>query len=86
MVSGSFRAFDRRPLEAVSRGTQLPENKATPSSERATAMESSSSSDTSHSGDNHSDPPEVIEDDIWQMVNDLPEPSIGWEEMNWALG
>ncbi|XVF46669.1 hypothetical protein PTKIN_Ptkin03bG0046400 [Pterospermum kingtungense] len=80
VVSGSFRAFDRRPLEAVSRGTQLPSNKAITSSERATVMEITSSS----SGGDHSDPPEASEDEIWQMVNDLPEPRIEWEEMNWT--
>ncbi|XVF46940.1 hypothetical protein PTKIN_Ptkin03bG0068800 [Pterospermum kingtungense] len=84
VVSGSFRAFDRRPLEAVSRRTQLPDNKATTSSERATVMETTSSSGTSHSGGDHLDHPEASEDDIWQMVNDLPEPPIEWEEMNWT--
>ncbi|XWS71452.1 hypothetical protein CRYUN_Cryun03dG0139100 [Craigia yunnanensis] len=84
VVSGSFRAFDRRPLEAVSRGTQLHYNRAATSSERATMMEITSSSGTSHSGGDHSNPPEASEDDIWQMVNDLPEPPFGWEQMNWT--
>ncbi|XVE59598.1 hypothetical protein DITRI_Ditri05aG0058700 [Diplodiscus trichospermus] len=84
VVSGSFRAFDRRPLEAVSRGTQLHDNKAATSSERATITETTSSSGTSNSGGAHSDPPEASEDDIWQMVNDMPEPPLGWEQMNWT--
>ena len=83
MVSGSLRAFDRRPLEPVSRGTQLHENRTATSSERATMMEITSSSGTSHSGD-HSDPPEANEDDIWKMVNDPEEAPLGWEQMNWT--
>ncbi|XP_022755993.1 NAC domain-containing protein 90-like [Durio zibethinus] len=81
VVSGSFRAFDRRPPEDVSRGRQL-HNRAATSSEKATMMEITSSSGTSNSGGNHSDHPEASEDDIWQMVNDLPEPPLGWEQMN----
>ncbi|OMO59891.1 No apical meristem (NAM) protein [Corchorus olitorius] len=79
VVSGSFRAFDRRPLEAVSRGTQLHDNKAATSSERTTTMQKTSSPGTSHSGGDHSDLPEASEDDIWEMVNDLEEPPLGWE-------
>ncbi|XP_022731098.1 NAC domain-containing protein 90-like [Durio zibethinus] len=84
VVSGSFRAFDRRPLEAVSRGTQLHDNRAATSSERATMMEITSSSGTSHSGGDHHDPPEASEDDIWDIVNDLEQPDLGWEQMNWT--
>ncbi|XVF19683.1 hypothetical protein REPUB_Repub11eG0131700 [Reevesia pubescens] len=84
VVSGSFRAFDRRPLEPVSRGSQLHENRAATSSERATKTEITSSSGTSHSGGDHYDPLEASEDDIWEMVNDLVEPPLGWEQMNWT--
>ncbi|KAH1130583.1 hypothetical protein J1N35_001961 [Gossypium stocksii] len=84
VVSGSFRAFDRRPLEPVSRATQLHENRTATFSERASMMEVTSSSSTSHSGGDHSDQPEANEDDIWEMVNDLEEPPLGWEQMNWT--
>ncbi|XP_022752544.1 NAC domain-containing protein 90-like [Durio zibethinus] len=79
VVSGSFRAFDRRPLEPVSRGIQLHDNRAATSFEGATMMEITSSSGTSHSGGDHSDPPVADEDDIWMMVNDLEEAHLEWE-------
>lgn len=84
VVSGSFRAFDRRPLEPVSQATQLHENRTATFSERASMMEVTSSSSTSHSGGDHSDQPEANEDDIWEMVNDLEELPLGWEQMNWT--
>ncbi|XWS52829.1 hypothetical protein CRYUN_Cryun11dG0105800 [Craigia yunnanensis] len=84
VVSGSFRAFDRRPLESVSRGTQLHDNRAATSSEKATIMEITSSSGTSRSGGDHSDQQEANEDDIWKMINDQEEASLGWEQMDWT--
>ncbi|KAL4303873.1 hypothetical protein GQ457_10G007590 [Hibiscus cannabinus] len=83
VVSGSFRAFDRRPLEPVSRGTRLHDNMTATTSERASMMEITSPSCASHSGC-HSDLPEASEDEIWEMVNDLEEPPLGWERMSWT--
>ncbi|XVE79216.1 hypothetical protein DITRI_Ditri14bG0039800 [Diplodiscus trichospermus] len=85
VVSGSFRAFDRRPLEPMSRGTQLHDNRAAISSERATMMEPTcSSGGDSHSGGDHPDSPKANKDDIWKTVDDLEEAPLGWEEMNWT--
>ncbi|EOY33390.1 hypothetical protein QUC31_018964 [Theobroma cacao] len=83
VVSGSLRAFDRRPLETVPRGTQLHDNRTTISSERPTMMEISSSG-TSPSGGNHSELQDSSEDDIWEMVNDLEEHPLVWEQVNWT--
>ncbi|XP_039002918.1 NAC domain-containing protein 90-like [Hibiscus syriacus] len=79
VVSGSFRAFDRRPLQHVSRGTQLHDNRTATSSERASMMDITCLSCASLSGGDHFDPPEASDDDIWEMVNDLEEPPLGWE-------
>ncbi|XP_038992783.1 NAC domain-containing protein 90-like [Hibiscus syriacus] len=79
VVSGSFRAFDRRPLQPVAQGTQLHDNRTATTSERASMMEITCPSCASHSGGDHSDPPEASDDDIWEMVNDLDEPPLGWE-------
>lgn len=82
MVSGCLRAFDRRPLEHVSRGTQLHDIGAATSSERATMMEITCSPGTSHSEGDYSDLPVANEDDILKMVNDPEEAPLEWEQMN----
>ncbi|KAK8995282.1 hypothetical protein V6N11_069723 [Hibiscus sabdariffa] len=67
VVSGSFRTFDRRPLEPVSRGTQVRDNRTATSFERASMMENTTSPPcASHSS--VSDPPEASEDDIWDNL------------------
>ncbi|XVF69211.1 hypothetical protein PTKIN_Ptkin11bG0062500 [Pterospermum kingtungense] len=82
VVSGSLRAFDRRPLEHVSRGTQLRGNNTAISiSERAMMKEITCSSGTSHSGEDQFDLPVANENDIWEMVNDPEDAPLEWEQM-----
>ncbi|KAE8693007.1 Detected protein of unknown function [Hibiscus syriacus] len=60
-VSGSARVFDRRPVE--------PHDNAATNAERATViMEKTSSSATSHYGDDRYNPAEAGEDDIWEQM------------------
>ncbi|GLT48697.1 hypothetical protein SLA2020_223050 [Shorea laevis] len=80
VVSGSFRAFDRRPSEAVSRGTHLQgDGAATSQSAAATMMGRTTSSGTSYSGGDHSDLPETSGGNIWET-----EDPFGLQETNGA--
>ncbi|KAK5803584.1 hypothetical protein PVK06_031232 [Gossypium arboreum] len=66
VASSSSRAFDRRPLEA--------HNNA--------ATTSGGASGTSHAGGDHYNPAEASEDEFWELVNNLEEHAIGWEQLN----
>lgn len=83
MVSGSFRAFDRRPLETSVRETRPPGDGATTSTQDTTMVARTSSPETSYSGEDHIDLPETTEDTHWRMVDNLEPPLWDWEELNW---
>jgi hypothetical protein len=74
VVSGSFRAFDRRPLEAVTRGTQhllggthLGDAATTPAQDPIT-VEMTSSPETSYSGGDHVDYPGTAASANWGLI------------------
>ncbi|KAK3205674.1 hypothetical protein Dsin_019720 [Dipteronia sinensis] len=86
VTSGSSRAFDRRPLEVVTKETQPLADGATTSSAHNTIMEARTSSpDTSYSGEDHAhDLPESTGATIDLRIVDYPEPPLwNWEELNW---
>uniref|UniRef100_A0A2K1Z1D9 NAC domain-containing protein n=1 Tax=Populus trichocarpa TaxID=3694 RepID=A0A2K1Z1D9_POPTR len=74
VVSGSFRAFDRRPLEAVTRGTQhllrgthVGDAATTPAQDPIT-VEMTSSPETSYSGGDHVDYPGTAASANWGLI------------------
>lgn len=74
VVSGSFRAFDRRPLQAVTRGTQhllggthLGDAATTPAQDPIT-VEMTSSPETSYSGGDHVDYPGTAASTNWGLI------------------
>ncbi|KDP34427.1 hypothetical protein JCGZ_12708 [Jatropha curcas] len=83
ITSGSFRAFDRRPLEAVARETQLLGYAATTSAQDHRMVDNSSSPDTSCSGGDHADLPGTAGSANVDMVDGLPQPLWDWEQLNW---
>ncbi|KAJ6895315.1 NAC domain-containing protein 90-like [Populus alba x Populus x berolinensis] len=74
VVSGSFRAFDRRPLEAVTRGTQhllggAPLGDAAPTpAQDPIIVEMTSSPETSYSGGDHVDYPGTAASAAWGRI------------------
>ncbi|XP_030956847.1 NAC domain-containing protein 90 isoform X1 [Quercus lobata] len=82
VVSGSFRAFDRRPEMSTRETPQLGDNRAATSSQKATMVEKTSSSENSHSGGDHVDLPE-IDGFNWEMNDGLEQPLWEWEQLNW---
>lgn len=82
MISGSFRAFDRRPLEPVTRETRPVSAGASTSSHVTTVAEKESSSETSHSGGDHSDFQENIGQTDVEMVDGLEQPLWEWEKLD----
>lgn len=113
MNSGSFRAFDRRPLEPAARDKQPPGDGASTSSpnnimvhsdEFKTSLQDTtmlhgdvatvspqdnikvartSSTETSYSGEDHADLPEIVVDRDWSGVDDLGLPLWDWEQLHW---
>lgn len=83
MVSGSFRAFDRRPevstikIQHVSDGAG-----AASTSQNATMVERTSSSETSYSGGDLPDLPEVARSIDWD-INDGLETLLEWDQIDW---
>lgn len=86
MISGTFRAFDRRP-EMSTRKTQTqhehPSERAGTSSQNATTVEKTSSSETSYSGGDHADLPETAGSITWEINDGLEQPLWEWEQLNW---
>lgn len=84
MISGTFRAFDRRP-EMSTRKTQEehPSEGAGTSSHNATMVEKTSSSETSCSGGDHADLPETLGSITWELNDGLEQPLWEWEQLNW---
>ncbi|KAL2331913.1 hypothetical protein Fmac_019494 [Flemingia macrophylla] len=89
VISGSFRSFDRRPLE----GSRVVDGDrggaSTSAQQRATQLDGSSSSETSHSGggDNVAHVPEAVagpSGTSWINESDrVEEPLWEWEQLNW---
>ncbi|KAL5579771.1 hypothetical protein UlMin_012213 [Ulmus minor] len=82
VISGSFRAFDRRPLEAT-RGTQHQHERAGPSSQNLTMVDKASSTETSCSGGEPAHVPEAARIADWEMNDEGEEPLWEWEPLNW---
>ncbi|XP_044504579.1 NAC domain-containing protein 90-like [Mangifera indica] len=83
VVSGSFRAFDRRPLDASVRETRPPADGATTSTQDTTTVARTSSPETSYSGEDHIDLPETTGDTNLRMVDNQEMPLWDWEELDW---
>ncbi|KAA8549898.1 hypothetical protein F0562_001582 [Nyssa sinensis] len=83
VVSGSFRAFDRRPLVAETRETITQQGHghghgAISSSENTPLIEKTSSPESSYSGEE----PVELPGTNWETVNGL-DPLWEWEQLNW---
>ncbi|WCJ41853.1 NAC domain containing protein 90 [Euphorbia peplus] len=84
VTSGSSRAFDRRPLEVVTREIQvLVGDTATTSAQNTKMVDNASSSETSNSAGDHGDLPRTAENANWEMIDNLVEPLWEWESLNW---
>lgn len=79
VISGSFRAFDRRPLE-VTNETQHQGDAAGPSSQNTAMVEKTSSPETSYSGGDRADPQEAA----GSTDQDPEQPVWDWEQLNWT--
>ncbi|KAA8544274.1 hypothetical protein F0562_022286 [Nyssa sinensis] len=80
VISGTFRAFDRRPLGAEPRETitlQVHGHESMSYSQNTPLIEKTSSPESSYSGEDHSELPETY----GEMVNGL-EPLWEWEQFN----
>ncbi|XP_050370997.1 NAC domain-containing protein 90-like [Argentina anserina] len=85
IVSGSSRAFDRRPLEATGdashRQSDFTRASATSSHHATMVMEKTSSSSDTHS--NSGDRADLIaEINYWEMNDDFQQPLWEWEQLN----
>ncbi|XP_020238156.1 NAC domain-containing protein 90 [Cajanus cajan] len=89
VISGSFRSFDRRPLEGYSRAVDGDRGGASTSAQqRAPVVDGSSSSETSHSGGGGaaltSEAVAGSSGTNWnQSNNSVEEPFWEWEQLNW---
>lgn len=83
VISGSFRAFDRRPLE-VTGDPQHQGDGAGPSAQNTTMVEKAGSlSETSSSGD-LADPPGASGSNTdWEMNDDLEQTFLELDELKW---
>jgi hypothetical protein len=85
VISGTFRAFDRRP-EISTRKTQqehLSHGAGTSSQNATTVEKTSSSEETSYSGGDHADLPETLGSITWELIDGLEQPLWEWEQLNW---
>lgn len=82
MISGSFRAFDRRP-EVLTTKTQHVADGAATTSQNPAIMEKTSSSETSYSGGEHADLPEILGSTAWEINDALEQPLWEWEKLDW---
>uniref|UniRef100_A0A6N2MNY1 NAC domain-containing protein n=2 Tax=Salix viminalis TaxID=40686 RepID=A0A6N2MNY1_SALVM len=84
VISGSFRAFDRRPQEAVARETQLLGGAATSSVHGPPPVDMTSSPETSYSVEDHGDNPGPAESASWGTVVGLAPPAWDWPgQLDW---
>lgn len=87
VISGSFRSFDRRPLEVARAELRVDGDRgaaSTSAQERAPLVDGSSSSDTSHSGDAHIHEAEAgagSSGTHWNTSNRVEEPLWEWEHL-----
>ncbi|KAK7335621.1 hypothetical protein VNO80_27561 [Phaseolus coccineus] len=85
VISGSFRSFDRRPLEMARGELGVDEDRdaaSTSGQQRAPVVDGSSSSDTSHSGDAHIHEAGAGSSGIHlNTSNRVEEPFWEWEEL-----
>ncbi|CAN1171265.1 NAC domain-containing protein 90 [Linum perenne] len=86
VVSGTFGAFDRRPLEAAtSGGMQVASDHMMPSSSAQgpnTVVERTNSTETSNSGGDQGFSGVAGIDDM-EMVDALEEPFVDWDQLDW---
>ncbi len=84
MISGTFRAFDRRPEMSTRKAQhEHPSDRAEASSRNATTVEKTSSSETSYSGGDHADLPETAGNITWEINDGFEQPLWEWEQLNW---
>ncbi|TKY48658.1 NAC domain-containing protein 90 [Spatholobus suberectus] len=91
VISGSFRSFDRRPLERSSVELRIDGDRGVASTsgaqQPAPAVDGSSSSDTSHSGgEGAAHVPEAgagSSGTNWNASDRVEEPFWEWEQLNW---
>nr|UBT01678.1 NAC transcription factor 74 [Litchi chinensis] len=83
VTSGSLRAFDRRPLEAVAQQTQPLADGATSSSHNTIMASRTSSPDTSYSGEDNVDLPESSGATNERVAGYVEPPLWDWEDLNW---
>ncbi|KAF8396389.1 hypothetical protein HHK36_018006 [Tetracentron sinense] len=84
VVTGCLRAFDRRPLGAMTRETPIQQAQgdgASTSHQNPPSVEKTSSPDSASSGDNGY-PPQTRESMDWEMASKL-DPLWEWEQLNW---
>ncbi|KAF3439431.1 hypothetical protein FNV43_RR17709 [Rhamnella rubrinervis] len=82
VISGSFRAFDRRPLE-VTIETQHQGDIAAMSSQNTAMVEKTSSPETSYSGGDRADLLETARSTDQDMNDDQEQPLWDWEQLTW---
>ncbi|XP_062172443.1 NAC domain-containing protein 90 [Alnus glutinosa] len=84
VISGTFRAFDRRPEMSTRKAQhEHPSDRAEASSRNATTVEKTSSSETSYSGGDHADLPETAGNITWEINDGFEQPLWEWEQLNW---
>ncbi|KAJ8749910.1 hypothetical protein K2173_013825 [Erythroxylum novogranatense] len=84
VISGSFRAFDRRPLEAGTREIQVLGDPALKSAPVPTVEGNTSPSDTSNSGGNHAHLQVTAGTENSEMTDAQDFPFWDWEQLNWT--
>ena len=79
VISGSFRAFDRRPVGSETGRTVIKQIRADQSTQNTRTVERTSSSESSSSGE---DQFEFSQTNLG-MFNGL-EPLLEWDQLNWV--
>lgn len=83
-MSGSSRAFDRRPLENRTSAVRVRDEAAGTSAKAPIMVQETSSTDTSYSGGDLTDQPLEIGGSInWELTGDFSPPLWEWEELDW---
>ncbi|CAJ1956168.1 unnamed protein product [Sphenostylis stenocarpa] len=88
VMSGSFRSFDRRPLDMARGELRVDGDRgaaSTSAQQKAPVVDGSSSSNTSHSGGAHIHEAGAGSSGTnWNESNRVEEPLWEWEQLNWA--
>lgn len=82
IVSGSVRAFDRRPLETTT-DAEHKENQAGTSSQTTTTLENTSSPETLCLEEDNAGRTDAATNNDWDMNNGVEQPLWEWEQLNW---